>query len=183
MSRVGKQPIPIPEGVEVKIEPNRLLIKGPKGQLEVPYGGGITFKIENDQLIAIRPSDAKKHKALHGLYRSLAANAIKGVTEGYRIGMEVIGTGYRVELKKDALVFHVGYSHPVEIVIPEGIEVKPDPNPKVKNRFYIEGIDKYLVGQYAATIRSIRPPMRYKLKGIKYIDEVVHIKQGKAAQK
>lgn len=179
MSRIGKQPIPLPKGVEVTIEEDRLIVRGPRGTLEVPYGGGISFELRDGVLYVHRKNDSKRQKSLHGLYRALAANAVKGVTEGFEIGLEVVGTGYRVEQKGQTLVFYVGYSHPVEIIIPEGIEVRFDA--KNKNRFFVKGNDKYIVGQYAATIRSIRPPMTYKAKGIKYVHEPWRLKPGKAA--
>ncbi len=181
MSRVGRKPIPIPEGVRVDIQPDRLIIEGPKGKLEVPYGHGIRFRLENGQLIAERQNDSKQQKMMHGLYRALAANAVKGVTEGYAITLDVVGTGYRFERKGNAIWFYVGYSHPVEVPIPPGIEVEFDP--KVRNRIIVRGADKYLVGQYAAMIRSIRPPMTYKAKGIKYADEPWRLKPGKSAVK
>ncbi len=181
MSRIGRQPIPVPPNVQVRVEPTRLLVQGPRGQVEVPYGHGIQFRLEDGRLVALRKDDSKTQKALHGLYRTLAANAVRGVTEGFSVGMEVVGTGYRVEKKGNALVFYVGYSHPVEVPIPPGVDVEFDP--KNKNRFTLRGPDKYVLGQYAATIRSIRPPMTYKAKGIKYVDEPWRLKPGKSAAK
>ena len=181
MSRIGRQPIPLPEGVEVRIEPGVLHVQGPRGALEVPFQEGVAFEVRDRTLVVTRANDTKKVRALHGLYRALAANAVRGVTEGFEVGLEVVGTGYRVERKGSTLVFSVGYSHPVEIVIPPELEVRFDP--KNKNRFFIKGNDKYLVGQYAAVIRGIRPPMRYKAKGIKYVHETWRLKPGKAGVK
>lgn len=179
MSRIGKKPIVLPNNVDAKIEPDRVIIKGPRGILEVPYSGAIQFDIQNREIHVSRKDESKKSFALHGLYRALVANAVRGVTEGFEIGLEVLGTGYRVEQKGKALLFYVGYSHAVEMIIPEGIEIRFDS--KNKNRFYVKSNDKYLVGQYAAVIRNIRPPMTYKAKGIKYIKETLRLKQGKAA--
>ncbi|NUS71977.1 MAG: 50S ribosomal protein L6 [Corynebacteriales bacterium] len=178
MSRIGRQPIPVPAGVEVKITGQDVLIKGPKGQLNWVVPEPITIEQIETDLLVQRPNDERAAKERHGLSRTLVANMIAGVTTGYSKELELVGTGYRVALKGQDLELQVGYSHPVLYKAPEGITfrvVKP-------TEFVVEGIDKRLVGQVAAEIRKIRPPEPYKGKGIRYKGEKVRRKAGKAGK-
>ncbi|HEY8346853.1 MAG TPA: 50S ribosomal protein L6 [Symbiobacteriaceae bacterium] len=179
MSRVGKAPIQIPSGVEVKVEGNVVTVKGPKGQLRREIHPDLTVTLENGALRVSRPSDERHHKALHGLTRTLLANMVEGVTKGYSRALEIVGTGYRASKSGKNLVLSVGFSHPVEITPPEGIEFQvPSPTQIVVN-----GIDKELVGQVAASVRSVRPPEPYLGKGIRYVGEKVRRKEGKTGKK
>lgn len=179
MSRVGKQPIPIPQGVEVDIKGNLVTVKGPKGQLTKELHPEMSISKENGQISVTRPSDQPRHRALHGLTRSLVANMVYGVSKGYEKGLELVGVGYRAAKQGQKLVLTVGYSHPVEIEPEEGIELEvPAPNKVV-----VKGIDKERVGAVAANIRAIRPPEPYKGKGIKYENEVIRRKAGKVGTK
>lgn len=179
MSRVGKQPIPIPQGVEVDIQGNLVTVKGPKGQLTKELHPEMSISKENGQIRVTRPSDQPRHRALHGLTRSLVANMVYGVSKGYEKGLELVGVGYRAAKQGRKLVLTVGYSHPVEIEPEEGIELEvPAPNKVV-----VKGIDKERVGAVAANIRAIRPPEPYKGKGIKYENEVIRRKAGKVGTK
>jgi large subunit ribosomal protein L6 len=189
MSRIGRKPIPIPEGVTVTLEDHTVVVKGPKGELRQPIHPQMIVKIENGQLIVERPNDHRQFRALHGLYRSLIANMVEGVTKGFEKVLEVRGMGYRVEQKSPTqIVLNVGYSHPVVFNAPEGItfEVQPQTaspqNDYLCARIIVRGIDKALVGNVAAKIRAIRPPDAYKGKGIRYADEIVRLKPGKAAK-
>ena len=178
MSRVGKKPINIKD-VEVKIDGQNVTVKGKLGELQMEVHPNITVKVEGDEVIVTRPNDAKQNRALHGLTRALIANMVKGVTEGYKKTLKIIGVGYRAELKGKGLLLNVGYSHPIYFIPPEEIKVEvPAPDQVV-----ISGIDKELVGNVAAKIRSFRKPEPYKGKGIRYIDEVIIRKAGKAAGK
>jgi len=179
VSRVGKAPIQIPSGVEVKVEGNVVTVKGPKGQLRREIHPDLTVTLENGALRVSRPSDERHHKALHGLTRTLLANMVEGVTKGYSRALEIVGTGYRASKSGKNLVLSVGFSHPVEITPPEGIEFQvPSPTQIVVN-----GIDKELVGQVAASVRSVRPPEPYLGKGIRYVGEKVRRKEGKTGKK
>jgi len=189
MSRIGRKPIPIPEGVTVTLEDHTVVVKGPKGELRQPIHPQMIVKIENGQVIVERPNDHRQFRALHGLYRSLIANMVEGVTKGFEKVLEVRGMGYRVEQKSPTqIVLNVGYSHPVVFDAPEGItfEVQPQTaspqNDYLCARIIVRGIDKALVGNVAAKIRAIRPPDAYKGKGIRYADEIVRLKPGKAAK-
>jgi large subunit ribosomal protein L6 len=180
MSRIGKQPIPIPEKVEVKIDGDIVIAKGPKGELRRQLPKGISAKIENDNIL-IFPVSKKdeaesKMMALWGLSRALVANLVKGVKDGYEKKLEIEGVGYRVAVQGNKLVLSLGFSHPVEIEAPQGIEFKVE-----KNVIFVSGIDKELVGQTAADIRSRKKPEPYKGKGIRYQGEVIKIKAGKKA--
>jgi large subunit ribosomal protein L6 len=179
MSRIGLKPITIPSGVEVKInDKNFIEVKGPKGQLTQQLNPEMEIKIDNGELTVARPSDDKKHKSLHGLTRTLIANMITGVTEGYSKTLEIVGTGYRAAKQGKKLVLTLGFSHPVEMEDPAGIEVEvPAPN-----KIVVKGIDKQLVGSYASKIRDWRRPEPYKGKGIRYEDEVVRRKVGKTGK-
>ncbi|KKM85666.1 hypothetical protein LCGC14_1286830 [marine sediment metagenome] len=178
MSRIGNAPIEIPAGVEVKIENDRVTIKGPKGELARTIVSGITVKQEDNQVIVKRSSDDPDVRALHGLTRSLLNNMVIGVSDGFEKKLELVGVGYRAKKKGNNLEILVGYSKPVNIEKPEGIEFEVDGNTKVS----VKGVDKELVGQVASDIRSVRPPEPYKGKGIKYADERVRRKAGKAAK-
>ncbi|MCL1863396.1 MAG: 50S ribosomal protein L6 [Defluviitaleaceae bacterium] len=180
MSRIGKLPIAIPAGVEIKITAgNELVVKGPKGTLTRKLSPDMTIAQENGQITVARPNDLKRFKALHGLTRTLINNMVVGVTEGYVKRLEINGTGYRAAKAGKKLTLSLGYSHPVEMEDPEGITSEVDGNTKI----IISGIDKEKVGQYAANIREKRPPEPYKGKGIKYENEHIRRKAGKAGKK
>ena len=180
MSRIGRMPIAIPAGVTVTIaENNHVTVKGPKGTLERALPLEMTIKQEGDEVVVNRPNDLKKNKALHGLTRTLIHNMVVGVTEGYEKVLEVNGVGYRAAKQGNKLVLSLGYSHPVEMVDPEGVTSVLDGQNIIK----IQGIDKEKVGQYAAEIRDKRKPEPYKGKGIKYSTEVIRRKVGKTGKK
>lgn len=181
MSRIGRKPIEIPKGVEVNLMENTVKVKGPKGQLEWKWPEGMTVTVEDGKVIVKRPNDAKKNKALHGLTRSIIANMIKGVSEGYKKELHIVGIGYRVDLKGQNLMFSLGYSHPIEFPLPEGITAEIDHKARPL-KLTLHGIDKQLLGQVAANIRSLRPPDAYKGKGIRYADERLKLKPGKTAK-
>jgi large subunit ribosomal protein L6 len=177
MSRIGRKPIPVPESVTVDVAPGRVAVKGPKGELEQRLSPDMTVAQEDGALTVRRPTDRGEHRALHGLTRSLIANMVEGVTEGFEKRLEIQGVGYRAQLKGKKLEMALGYSHPVAIEAPEGIEFEvPQPTEIV-----VRGIDKQLVGQVAADIRKRRPPEPYKGKGIRYRGEHVLRKVGKRA--
>ncbi|NPV30135.1 MAG: 50S ribosomal protein L6 [Firmicutes bacterium] len=179
MSRVGRLPVAIPAGVEVKIHDNGVEVKGPKGRLYKKFHPEIRVSLEGGQLVVARPSDEKEHRALHGLTRALLQNMVEGVTRGFSRSLELVGVGYRAAKQGKKLVLTVGYSHPVEIEPEEGLEIEvPAPN-----KIVVRGIDKEKVGALAARIRSVREPEPYKGKGIKYEDEVIKRKVGKAGVK
>ena len=179
MSRIGRMPIAVPAGVTVDIaENNHVTVKGPKGTLERTLPTEMEIKKEGDEIIVTRPNDLKKMKSLHGLTRTLINNMVIGVTDGYTKELEVNGVGYRAQKSGKVLKLHLGYSHPVEMEDPEGLESKVD-----GNKIVIKGIDKEKVGQYAAEIRDKRRPEPYKGKGIKYADEVIRRKVGKTGKK
>ena len=180
MSRIGRKSIPVPSGVEVTIDGPTVKVKGPKGTLEHKLAEPITVeRAENGELLVTRPNDERKAKELHGLSRTLVANMIVGVTEGYKKTLEINGTGYRVTAKGKDLEFALGFSHPVLVTAPEGITFTVE-RPTL---FHVAGIDKQLVGEVSAKIRKIRPPEPYKGKGVKYSDEVIRRKAGKAGKK
>ena len=180
MSRIGKMPIAIPAGVTVDIaENNKVTVKGPKGTLERVLPEEMEIKLEGAEVVVTRPNDLKKMKSLHGLTRTLIANMVKGVTEGYEKVLEINGVGYRAAKQGKKLVLSLGYSHPVEMTDPDGLEAVVDG----QNKIIVKGIDKEKVGQYAAEIRDKRRPEPYKGKGIKYADEVIRRKVGKTGKK
>jgi large subunit ribosomal protein L6 len=177
MSRIGKQPVPVPDGVEVAIEPELVRVKGPKGELFERKARAIEVKEDDGKIVVTRPTDRGEHRALHGLTRSLIANMVQGVTEGYEKRLEIQGVGYRAQLQGNKLVLALGYSHPVEIDAPEGIEFEVP----VPTQIVVRGISKQQVGETAAIIRKQRPPEPYKGKGIRYRGEYVARKVGKRA--
>ena len=177
MSRIGKLPVQLPEGVEIKVEGNLVKVKGAKGQLEKNLPETIKVKVEDGQVSIASDGKGKNSKALWGTYRSHLANMVHGVSEGWEKKLEMVGTGYRAKLDGKDLELTVGFSHPVEVKVPEGITFSVE-----KTIITVAGVDKELVGQVAARIRSIRPPEPYKGKGIRYVDEEVRRKPGKAAK-
>lgn len=180
MSRIGRLPIAIPNGVTVTVTPDNVVsVKGPKGSLTRAMSTEINIAIENNAIVVTRPSDQKEHRALHGLTRALVNNMVKGVTEGYQKTLDLVGVGYRAQLQGKKLVMNLGFSHPVEIEAIEGITFElPAPN-----KIIVKGIDKELVGDVAADIRVWRKPEPYKGKGIKYDNEVIRRKEGKTGKK
>ena len=179
MSRVGKNPIPLPSGVTVKIEGNRSVVKGPKGELSQHIPEGLLFEEKDGQLIIDRPDESKPMKARHGLVRALIANQIHGVSEGFLKKLHIEGVGYRAAVKGKVLDLQLQFSHPVEYQIPDGITITcPEPT-----KIEVAGMDKQQVGQVAAEIRAYRPPEPYKGKGIRYVGEYIRRKAGKAAGK
>ena len=180
MSRIGKKEIPLPKGVEVKHDANGVTVKGPKGSLTTAFVPGIGVKVENNVVQFTRADEEKKTRAFHGLMRALVASNVKGVSEGFKKELDIVGVGYRAEVKGKEVVFQLGYSHPVRFAIPQGIDIAVDGK---TGHITVTGIDKQKVGQVAAEIRGLREPDPYKGKGIKYSDEVIRRKAGKAAGK
>lgn len=179
MSRVGKQPIPLPDKVEVKIQGSDVTVKGPKGELNRSFHPDIKILLEDRTLHVQRPTDQRTHRALHGLTRALLANMVTGVSDGYSRVLQIEGTGYRAEMQGETLVLHLGYSHPIDFPPPEGISFEV---PRGGKSITVNGIDKELVGEIAARIRRQRPPEPYKGKGVRYSDEWVRRKAGKAGR-
>ena len=178
MSRIGKKPITIPAGVDVKVNGNEVSVKGPKGELKNTFNADMIIALEGNEITVTRPSDSKEHRALHGLTRTLIANMVEGVANGYSKTLEVNGVGYRVQKQGKNLVMNLGFSHQVIMEEPAGIAIEV-PNP---NQIIISGADKQQAGQFAAEVREKRPPEPYKGKGIKYADEHIRRKEGKAAK-
>lgn len=176
MSRIGKLPINIPDGVEVKVDKGFIFVKGPKGELKREINLDMNVTVEEGQIIVKRPTDNKPHKAAHGLTRALINNMVVGVTEGFQKRLEIYGVGYRAQLQGEKLILNVGYSHPVEIISPQDINIEV---PKA-NQIVVSGIDKERVGHFAAKIRSVREPEPYKGKGVRYANEEIRRKVGKA---
>ncbi len=176
MSRIGRLPIPVPEGVEVRVDGSSVTVRGPRGELSRSFDPAMTLALEDGEVRVARATDAPRHRALHGLTRSLIANMVIGVSRGYERVLEIHGVGYRAEQRGINLVLNVGFSHPVEIKAPEGVELHAESNTVVR----VKGIDKEKVGQIAAEIRKVRPPEPYKGKGIRYQGEYVRRKAGKA---
>lgn len=179
MSRIGLKPITIPAGVDVKIDGNAVTVKGPNGTLSMDAHPNITVSVEGSEIIVSRPNDEKENRALHGLTRSLVANMVTGVTDGFKKTLEVNGVGYRVQLQGNKLVMNLGFSHQVIMEAPEGVKVECPS----ANSIIISGADKQAVGQFAAQVRENRPPEPYKGKGIKYAEEHIRRKEGKAGKK
>jgi large subunit ribosomal protein L6 len=186
MSRIGKKPITIPKGVEVKIHDSELEVKGAKGTLKSPIPNGVTFKLEAGVLIAERASD--EQKALHGLARALANNAIVGVTDGFKKELDVVGVGYKADVQGKKIVFALGYSHPIEYVLPDGIEAKAERVPakqsitQYQTTLTLTGIDKQKLGQVASELNKLRKPDAYKGKGIRYAEKFYKLKPGKTGK-
>ncbi len=178
MSRIGRMPIPVPKGVEVEISGNTVVVKGPKGKLQRDVAEDMKVSLQGDKIVVERPSDDKEHRALHGLTRTLVANMVKGVTEGYEKSLVISGTGYKAAKQGRKLVLSIGFSHPVEIEPVEGLEIEVP----LPTKIVVKGIDKELVGQTAANIRAVRPPEPYKGKGIMYEGEHIRRKAGKAGK-
>jgi large subunit ribosomal protein L6 len=179
MSRIGKKPIALPKGVSVKIAPGSLEVQGPKGKLQQYIPPGVLFAQDNGSLVATLESDAPSLGKFHGLARSLAANAVTGVTDGFKKELDIVGIGYRAELKGKQVVFALGYSHPIVFDIPNGIDITIDKQTHIT----VTGVDRQLVGQVAANIRQMRKPDPYKQKGVRYMGEVLKKKVGKTGAK
>lgn len=177
MSRIGRKPIQVPAGVKLQLSPAAVEVQGPKGKMKVPIPAGIKFEQKDGQLIATR--DTEEHRALHGLARALVANAVTGVTTGFKKDLDIVGVGYRAELKGKSVMFSLGYSHPVEFPIPEGIQITVDK----QTHLVVSGADRAQVGQVTANIRGLRPPDPYKQKGIRITGERLKKKAGKAGAK
>jgi len=177
MSRIGKHPIQVPEGTTVSIAPQQLTVKGPKGELKCPVPRGVEFSLENGTLEARAAKGADP--ALWGLARALANNAVTGVTKGFQKELEIVGIGFRAQAAGRVVVFNLGYSHAVEVLMPEGVDIRVENQTKIT----VSGIDKELVGQTAANIRNLRPPDPYKNKGVRYVGERLRKKEGKAGSK
>lgn len=178
MSRIGRKPIAIPTGVEISVKDNEVTVKGPKGTLTRTIHPEMTVKVEGNEILVERPSDDRKHRALHGTTRSLIANMVVGVSEGFSKKLELVGVGYRAQMRGNKLVLNVGYSHPVEVEAEEGIKIEVPAATQV----VVSGIDKERVGAVAANIRAFRVPEPYKGKGIKYSDEHIRRKEGKTGK-
>jgi large subunit ribosomal protein L6 len=179
MSRIGKKPIPVPQGVKIETRGNVAVVQGPKGKLETHLPEGITLEQQNGTLLCKRQDDS--HSAVHGLSRALVYNAVHGVTQGWTRDLEIVGIGYRAELKgKNTVVFTLGYSHPIEYPLPADIQVSIDPK---QTRLTVSGIDRQKVGQVAAEMRALRPPDPYKQKGVRYVGERLKKKVGKTGAK
>jgi large subunit ribosomal protein L6 len=179
MSRIGKKPVTIPKGVTLQLQDHTVAVKGPKGELRRTLHDDMQLTLDKDQFTVARPSDDQKHKALHGLTRTLVQNMVEGVSKGFSKSLEIQGVGYKAEVKPYGVNLIVGYSHPVKYEAPKGIKISVDNNTNVK----IEGADKELVGQVAAELRAVRPPEPYKGKGIRYVGEHVRRKAGKTGAK
>jgi len=178
MSRIGRKPVVVPAGVEVAVNGNIVTVKGPKGQLEQEISKNLTVEVKEGEVVVTRPTDNREDRSQHGLARTLINNMIVGVTQGFEKKMQLVGVGYKAEKKGNTLVMNLGYSHPVEMVDPEGITTEV-PN---ATEIIVKGADKALVGNYAANIRAWRKPEPYKGKGIKYADEVIRRKEGKTGK-
>jgi large subunit ribosomal protein L6 len=177
MSRIGKKPVPIPDGVQVVIEGSHVKVTGPRGELARDFHPDISIREENGEMLVERPSDRRQHRSLHGLSRTLLSNMVKGVSEGFHKELQIVGVGYRAEMHGKLLQLSLGYSHPILVYPPDGIKFElPEPT-----KIVVTGINKELVGEMAAKVRSFRPPEPYKGKGVRYVDEHVRRKAGKAA--
>ncbi len=182
MSRIGNLPIKLAQGVTVTIsENNTVTVKGPKGELHQKINPDMKIRVENDEVIVSRPTDQKRHKAMHGLYRALIYNMVKGVTEGYKIEMEVVGVGFKADTKDQILELHVGYSHDIFFQVPKEVKVEARTERRSNPVITLTSTDKQLIGQVAAKIRSLRKPEPYKGKGIKFVNEQLRKKAGKSA--
>jgi large subunit ribosomal protein L6 len=179
VSRIGQLPIVVPAGVDVKIKGSHVLVKGPKGELQHTFPADMAISLEDGEVVVKRPSDEKSHRAFHGMTRALINNMVLGVSTGFSKVLEINGVGYRAQLEGENLVLNVGFSHPVTVEPPEGIEFEVDERTR---QIVVKGYDKQVVGHVAANIRKVRPPEPYKGKGIKYIDERIRRKAGKAGK-
>ncbi len=180
MSRIGKIPINLPKGVDVKIKGNEVTVKGSKGELKWDFAPDVKVSVQDEILIVDRLSDTKRVKSLHGLTRNVILNMVKGVSDGYEKGLEISGVGYKAQVQGKKIVFALGYSHQIEFLLPDGITAETD---KKQTKLTLKGIDKQLIGQVAANIRALRPPDAYKKKGIQYTEERIKLKAGKAGKK
>ena len=179
MSRIGKLPIPLPEGVDVKIEDTIITVNGPKGALTQSFPKELSVTLEEGKVVVRRPDDAKQNRAYHGLVRALIQNMVTGVSQGFEISLDMVGVGYRAQMQGDKLVLAIGYSHPVEVIPGPGLSIEvPAPT-----KILVKGFDKQAVGQLAADIRKIRAPEPYKGKGIRYTNEFVKLKAGKTGKR
>ncbi|MEC9485231.1 MAG: 50S ribosomal protein L6 [Candidatus Izemoplasma sp.] len=178
MSRIGKKPVAIPEGVTVTVDGNLVTVKGPKGSLEFTHHEDMSVSVTDQEVIVERPSESKSHRSIHGTTRAVINNMVDGVTQGYKKDLKMIGVGYRAQVKGKTLVISAGYSHDVEMEIPEGLDVNVEKNTAIT----ISGIDKQQVGEFSANVRKVRPPEPYLGKGIRYVDEHVRRKEGKTAK-
>ena len=176
MSRIGKKPISLPKGVDVKVNNNIITVKGSKGELKWDFASDVKVSIQNGELVIERPSDTKRLTALHGLTRSIIWNMVVGVSEGYQKVLEISGVGYKAQVQGKKLVLTLGYSHPVEFLLPDGVTAEVGAK---QMQIILKGVDKQLIGQVAANIRALRPPDAYKGKGIRYAGETVKLKVGK----
>jgi len=176
MSRIGKQPVIVPKGVDVSIANDLVTVKGPKGQLQVKLLPGVSAAVENGSINVTRADDERETRSFHGLLRALLANATAGVSKGWSKELEIVGIGYRAESQGKSVIFSLGYSHPIDFAVPDGIEIEVDAK---ANKITVKGIDRQKVGQIAAEIRGLRPPEPYKGKGVRYSDERVRTKAGK----
>jgi large subunit ribosomal protein L6 len=179
MSRIGKKPIPLPDKVKVEIKPDSVVVTGPKGSVSNVIPPGIKWEKKEKELVAVRLDDSGAQRAFHGLARALVANAVRGVTEGFTRELDIVGVGYRCEAKKTSVVFSLGFSHPVEYPLPPGITATVDK----QTHLVLSGVDRQLLGQVAANIRSLKKPDPYKQKGIRYTNERLKKKAGKAGGK
>lgn len=178
MSRIGRKPIPLPSGVQVTLKGTEVTVKGPKGSLTRTFHPDMRFEIDQGNLTVLRPSDSRVHRSLHGLTRTLVANMVQGVSQGFQKSLEIVGVGYRAQVSAQKVTFQVGYSHPVEVTAPSGIAFQGEG----ANKVIVSGIDKELVGEVAAKLRAVRPPDHYKGKGVRYSGEYVRLKPGKAGK-
>ena len=183
MSRIGKKPIAIPAGVTVTVKDSVVTVKGPKGELSQQVDRDIEVKVEGAEIIVARPTEQIRHRAMHGLYRSLIANLVKGVTEGYKKELELVGVGFKAANQGNLLDLALGYSHNIVFEIPKELKVSTTTEKGQNPKIFLEGSDKQLIGAVAAKLRSLRKPEPYKGKGVKYSDEIVRRKAGKAAGK
>ncbi len=184
MSRIGKQPVTVPSGVTVSVgKDNTLTVKGPKGELKQEIDRDITVELKDGQVLFSRPTDQIRHRALHGLYRSLVGNMVKGVTEGFKKNLELVGVGFKASNQGNLLDLSLGFSHNIVFEVPKELSVKTGQEKGDNPKIYLEGIDKQLIGQVAAKLRGLRKPEPYKGKGVRYIGETVRRKAGKAAGK
>lgn len=178
MSRIGNQPVPLPKGVDFKLDGDAVHVKGPKGQLQMNVAEGVAFEPTAEVVVVTRASDSQRHKANHGLMRALLANMVHGVTQGFQRDLEIIGVGYKADVRGSELVLNLGFSHPVHYPFPDGITITVNG----PNKMSVFGIDKEKVGQVAAELRGFRPPDSYKGKGVRYAGEYVRLKAGKSGQ-